>query len=65
LERFSDVETDPQSLRKAYLEEFGRFLESVRQGCRSREIDYQLVRIDQRLDSVLSNYLASRMSRIK
>jgi hypothetical protein len=65
LERFPEVEADPQSLRKAYLDEFGRYLDAIRQGCRSDEIDYQLIRIDEPLDAALSKFLASRMARIK
>jgi uncharacterized protein (DUF58 family) len=65
LEQLPAVEVDPQSLRRAYLEEFARFREAVARGCRAQEIDYRLIRTDQPLDAALSNYLASRMARIK
>ena len=46
-------------------EEFGNFLKSVEQGCRSHGIEYQQIRTDQPLDVALSKYLASRMAKIK
>ena len=64
LEQLPDVLTDPRALRKAYLDEFGRFLQQVRKGCRSQHIDYVLMRTDQSLEIALSSYLASRMTRI-
>lgn len=64
LEQMPDVLTDPRALRKAYLEEFGRFQAEVRKGCRARRIDYVLLRTDHSLEIVLSSYLASRMTRI-
>jgi uncharacterized protein (DUF58 family) len=65
LEQMPDVLTDPRALRTAYLEEFGRFLQSVRKGCRAQHIDYLQLRTDQSLEVALSSYLASRMSRVK
>ncbi len=56
--------TDPRALRKAYLDEFGRFLQAVRKGCRAEHIDYLMLRTDHSLEVVLSSYLASRMTRI-
>ena len=61
LEQLPEVLTDPRSLRKAYLEEFNRFLNEVRQGCRSNRVDYVPLRTDQSLDVALSSYLAARM----
>jgi uncharacterized protein (DUF58 family) len=63
LEAFREVLTDPRTLRKAYLQEFGRFLHDVQQGCRQQQIDYIQLRTDQSLDVALSAYLASRMTR--
>jgi uncharacterized protein (DUF58 family) len=65
LEQLPDVLTDPRALRKAYLEEFGRFQRDVRKGCRAQHIDYVPLRTDQSLEVALSSYLAARMSRIK
>ena len=64
LEGLPDVLTDPRALRKAYLDEFGRFLQAVRKGCRAEHIDYLMLRTDHSLEVVLSSYLASRMTRI-
>ena len=63
LEQYPDVVTDPRSLRKAYLEEFGKFLQAVRKGCRQQHADYVQIRTDQSLEVALSSYLASRMTR--
>jgi len=57
--------TDPRALRKAYLDEFGRFLHEVKRGCRANNVDYALIRTDQPLDLALSSYLAARMTRVK
>jgi uncharacterized protein (DUF58 family) len=65
MEELPDVLTDPRALRGAYLDEFGKFLQSVRKGCRAERIDYVLLRTDQSLEVALSSYLASRMNRIK
>ncbi len=63
LEQLPDVLTDPRSLRRAYLDEFGKFLQAVRKGCRAQRVDYVQLRTDQSLEVALSSYLASRMSR--
>ena len=60
-----DVLTDPRALRQAYLDEFGRFQQAVKKGCRAQHIDYVLLRTDQSLEVALSSYLASRMNRVK
>jgi uncharacterized protein (DUF58 family) len=65
LEQLPDVLTDPRALRRAYLDEFGRFLRGVAQQCRSQHIDYVQLRTDQSLEIALSSYLAARMSRVK
>jgi uncharacterized protein (DUF58 family) len=65
MEELPDVLTDPRALRGAYLDEFGKFLQSVRKGCRAERIDYVLLRTDQSLEVALSSYLASRMNRVK
>ena len=65
LEESPEVLTDPRSLRQAYLDEFGKFLQAVRKGCRAQHVDYVLLRTDQSLEVALSSYLASRMNRVK
>lgn len=64
LEELPEVLTDPRSLRKAYLQEFGNFVREVQKGCRNNRIDYVQIRTDQPLDVALSSYLASRMTRV-
>jgi len=64
LEELPDVLTDPRALRAAYLQEFGRFIQAVKKGCRANHIDYVLMRTDQSLELALSSYLASRMNRV-
>jgi hypothetical protein len=41
------------------------FLQAVRTGCRSQQVDYRLVRTDQPLDVLLSMFLAARSRRSK
>ncbi len=60
LEQRFNVLTEPAALRKAYLAEFSRYLRKLKTGCRRHGIDYVLLRTDQPLEMVLSNYLASR-----
>ena len=65
MEELPDVLTDPRALRRAYLDEFGKFLQAVRKGCRAQRIDYVLLRTDQSLEIALSSFLASRMHRVR
>jgi uncharacterized protein (DUF58 family) len=65
LEALGDIVTEPRSLRAAYQKEVGAFLQQVRIGCRAQQIDYLQVRTDQRLDTVLSTFLAARAQRVK
>ena len=60
LEQWPDAMVEPRALRKAYLDEFGRFLRGVKSGCRGQQIDYVLLRTDRPLELALSSYLASR-----
>ncbi|MFP6613262.1 MAG: DUF58 domain-containing protein [Pirellulales bacterium] len=64
LEQLPEVVTDPRGLRRAYLEEFGNFLDAVSTGCRSHNVDYVRIRTDEPLDVALSTYLAARSIRI-
>lgn len=63
LERLPDVMADPHGLRQAYLESFGKYRRQLQVGCRSADIDYQLLRTDQPIDRALSSYLAVRALR--
>ncbi len=65
LEALPHLLADPRSIRKAYLQEFGGFLQQLQAGCLRLGMDYVLVRTDQNLDRALSSYLAGRVERIK
>jgi uncharacterized protein (DUF58 family) len=65
LEQYPEVLADPRSLRKAYLQEIGRFQQEIQKGCRGFAMDYQRIGTDQPLDTALTNYLAARMARVK
>ncbi len=65
LEGLPDVLTDPVSLRRAYLREFGQFTKALEAGCRDQHFDYLRLQTDEPLDRVLSGYLAARQARIK
>ena len=61
LEQLPHVVVEPRALRKAYLEEFGRFIRQLKKGCRMHQIEYVQMRTDQSLEMALSSYLGSRM----
>ena len=63
MEGIADLLTEPHALRKAYQEELGDFLETLKKGCRMIDIDYVPLRTDQDLDVALSSYLAARANR--
>jgi uncharacterized protein (DUF58 family) len=62
MEDAREVTSDPQALRRQYLEEFARFLEVMRAGCRGAQIDYVVAQTDQRFDLFLGTYLARRQA---
>ncbi len=65
LEQLPEVVADPRALRRAYLEEFERYLSQVAQQCRAAGVDYQQVRTDTPLDVVLSSYLTERSRQVR
>jgi uncharacterized protein (DUF58 family) len=62
MENAREVTSDPRAFRAAYLDEFGRFLDAIRAGCRSAQIDHVVAQTDQRFDLFLGNYLARRQA---
>ena len=60
LEQLPETLVEPRALRQAYLDEFGKFIRRLKQGCRMNRIDYVPLRTDQSLEVALSSYLASR-----
>lgn len=63
---FKDIETgetlptQPELLRKSYLEAVGRFTDAYSEGCRSHGIDYVLMSTATPFDVALAAYLAKR-----
>jgi len=60
MENLREVTSDARALRKAYLEELSKFLDSVRQGCLDGQIDYALADTREPFDRFLGGYLARR-----
>jgi uncharacterized protein (DUF58 family) len=60
LEQLPEVLVEPRAIRKAYLNEFNRFIHRIKKGCRQHQIDYVPLRTDQSMEVALSTYLASR-----
>lgn len=63
LESLPQVLAEPRGLRQAYLAALENFLQRVRAGCRSLEVDYQLAPTDQPLDMTLKRVLTARRQR--
>jgi len=57
------IEVNPREIRQSYLEEFGAFLADVKETCARQDVDYQRVRTDEVLDTVLLRFLARREER--
>jgi uncharacterized protein (DUF58 family) len=62
METQREVTSDPRAFRKAYLDELTRFLDTLRNGCRSAQIDYTVAQTNQRFDLFLGTYLARRQA---
>jgi uncharacterized protein (DUF58 family) len=62
MENGREVVSDPQAFKKAYLEEFGKFLDVVRAGCSGAQIDFVTARTDEPFDRFLGNYLMRRQA---
>jgi len=54
------IEVNPREIKQSYLEEFNAFLEDVRRQCAEADVDYERVRTDESLDSVLLRFLGRR-----
>ncbi|MBZ4416135.1 DUF58 domain-containing protein [Myxococcus sp. RHSTA-1-4] len=54
------IEVNPREIKESYLEEFNAFLASTKAACAEADVDYELVRTDDKLDDVLLRYLARR-----
>lgn len=60
LEVATHVTVDPQSLRRAYLDELQKFLTRIRGECLNRQVDFVELTTTQPLDVALRSYLAMR-----
>lgn len=65
LEDLPEVLAEPAALRAAYLAEFHRYQDELRQGCRMQQIEYHVLRTDEPLDRALATWLAARAARLK
>ncbi len=63
LEEETQLLTDPQSLRKGYIEAVEGFIQRVRAACMDHGVDYVAVNTKEPLEAVLSGYLSSRATR--
>ena len=55
------IEVNPREIKQSYLEEFGALpRRDVKAPCTEADVDYELVRTDERLDEVLLRFLARR-----
>jgi uncharacterized protein (DUF58 family) len=60
LENGREVISDPRAFRKSYLEELAKFLDKIRTGCTTAQIDYSVAATDKPFDTFLGTYLARR-----
>lgn len=60
-----DIEllTDPQSLRRSYLDALNDFLAKMRSACLNHDIEYELLGTNEPLDVALVRFMAARMHR--
>jgi len=65
LEELGELLTEPQSLRRGYLEELGKFTEQLKTLCRGMHIDFTRMNSGEPLDVALSGFLATRAASIK
>ena len=57
------LEVNAREIRESYLEEMGAFLTQTKELCAEADVDYQLVRTDEPLDTALLGFLAKRQGR--
>jgi uncharacterized protein (DUF58 family) len=62
MENHREITSDPRAFRRAYLDELSHFLDAIRAGCRTAQIDYVVAQTDQRFDLFLGTYLARRQA---
>jgi uncharacterized protein (DUF58 family) len=60
LEDNQELALEPRAVRRAYRDEFARYLHDLRFGCRRERIDHALLSTDESVALALRTYLASR-----
>ncbi len=60
METGREITSDPRAFRTGYLEALATFLETVRGGCLSSQIDYAVAETNMKFDAFLGTYLARR-----
>lgn len=60
METGREITSDPRLFRSSYLEELGRFLDTIREGCLESQIDHVVAETGTPFDSFLGAYLARR-----
>jgi hypothetical protein len=60
METGREITSDPRAFRNSYLEELGRFLDTLREGCLTSHIDYSVAETGTPFDQFLGAYLARR-----
>jgi len=65
LEQPIRIPVDARAIRRAYLDEFDRYVRELEAGCRQWSIDYERVETDRPLDEVLARYLTGRRHRLR
>jgi uncharacterized protein (DUF58 family) len=60
LEQLPQITTDPLTVRESYLDQLGRHLAAIEEGCRTLETDYVRIRTDADLGVELATYLRKR-----
>ncbi len=63
LESMPQVLAEPRGVRKAYLREMQKFLEQIEIGCRTLQVDHELLRTDLPFDEALRRVLLKRSIR--
>jgi uncharacterized protein (DUF58 family) len=65
LEELGELVVEPRALREAYLEEFNRHTQKLRDECHKLHVDYVQVDTSLPLDVTLPGFLADRAARMK
>ncbi len=60
MENDARIEVNAREIKESYLEEFSAFLKRCKDTCAEADVDYELVRTDEPLDSVLLRFLSKR-----